>query len=71
MAATKSNPLLRFGLAIGATGALALILLLAYNHGLEDTLPFVLYLICWTTIPLALLLCLAGIGYNLFRSRSR
>ena len=69
MAAIETNSLLRFGLALLATGALAFVSLLAYNHGLEDTLPLVLYFICWLTVPLGLLLCVAGIAYSLYRSR--
>lgn len=67
----KRNRLLRIGLWFGGIGVLALLLLLVYNHGLEDTLPLVLYLICWLTIPVGLLLCAIGVGYNLFRVRSR
>jgi hypothetical protein len=66
--ATQS-PILRFGLALMVIGVLAVVSLLIYNHGLEDALPFVLYFVAWSTIPLGLLLCLVAVCLNLMRGR--
>jgi hypothetical protein len=63
------NLLLRFGLTIFTIGTLALVLLLAYNHGLEDTFPLTLYLIAWFAIPTGLLLCLIGALIKFVRRR--
>jgi hypothetical protein len=65
------NLVLRFGLAITAVGLLSTVLLLIYNHGLEDTLPFTLYLIAFVALPVGLVLCLAGVIVNLVRARSK
>jgi len=45
------NRVFRFGLSLIGVGALAIFSILIYGHGLEDTLPFVLYFIAWITIP--------------------
>jgi hypothetical protein len=65
------NLVLRFGLTIFAVGLLSLVFLLIYNHGLEDTLPFTLYLIAFVAVPVALAFCLAGVVVNLVRGRSQ
>lgn len=64
------NLVLRFGLMIFAMGALALLLLLIYNHGLEDALALALYTIAYVSIPVGLLLCLLGVVINFVRRRS-
>lgn len=61
----------RFVLVLITIGILALVCLLAYNHGLEDTLPFVLYFIAWTTIPAGTVCCLVAVSLSLRRGRSR
>ncbi len=65
------NLVLRSGLSTVAIGVLALVSLLIYNHGLEDTFPFVLYLIAWVAIPIGVAFCLAGVVVNLVRGRSQ
>jgi hypothetical protein len=66
---TKQRPVLRSGLALIAIGVLAVVSLLIHNRGLEDTVPFVLYLVAWSTIPLGLLLCLVAVCLNLIKGR--
>ena len=63
------NRVFRFGLSLIGVGALAIFSILIYGHGLEDTLPFVLYFIAWITIPAGLLVCLSGIVLVLVRGR--
>jgi hypothetical protein len=63
--------LLRFGLTLIAIGAVALVALVIYNHGLEDTLPFFLYLIAWVAVPIGSLCCLVAMGLRLLRRRSQ
>jgi hypothetical protein len=58
------NLALRSGLTLSIIGLLSVAMLLIYNHGLEDTLPFILYLIAFTTIPLGLILCIAGVAVS-------
>jgi hypothetical protein len=48
-------------------GLLALASLFIYNHGLEETLPFILYTIAAVTIPLGLMLCILGVIFNRVR----
>jgi hypothetical protein len=66
----KGNLALRFGITLFVIGALALLLLLVYNHGLEDTFPLILYTIAYVAISVGLLLCLVGVAINLVRHRS-
>jgi hypothetical protein len=63
------NRLFRFGLSRISVGALAIFSMLIYDHGLEDTLPFVLYFIAWITVPAGLLFCLTGVLLVLVRGR--
>jgi len=49
----------------------ALTALLIFNHGLEDTLPFALYLSAWFAIPAGSLCCLVAAGFSLMRRHSR
>jgi uncharacterized membrane protein len=68
----EHNPVLRVGYALSAFGVLALSSLFLYNHGLEDTLAFILYMITAVAIPLGLMLCIIGIAFNrLWRTRHR
>jgi hypothetical protein len=66
----SGNFALKSGLTVFAVGVLSVALLLIYNHGLEDTLPLVLYLIAFAAIPLGVVLCLIGLVVNLLRSRA-
>jgi hypothetical protein len=61
------NRVFRIGLSLVSLGALAIVLILTYNHSLEDSLPFVLYFIAWITIPAGFLICLTGIVLVLVR----
>jgi hypothetical protein len=63
------NPLLRLGLTLIAVGVAALTGLLVFNHGLEDTLPFVLYITVWLAVPVGSLCCLIALCLNLVRAR--
>jgi hypothetical protein len=65
------NLVLKSGLALVAVGLLSVVVLLLYNQGLEDTLPFALYLIAYVAIPVGLLICLVGVVVNLLRARSQ
>jgi hypothetical protein len=66
---TKQRPILRSGLVLIAIGVLAVVSLLIYNRGLEDTVPFVLYLVAWSAVPLGVLLCLVAVCLNLIKGR--
>jgi ABC-type sulfate transport system permease subunit len=65
----RQRPILRTGLALIAIGVLAVVSLLIYNRGLEDTVPFILYLAAWSAIPLGVLLCLVAVCLNLIKGR--
>jgi hypothetical protein len=58
---TMRNRVFRFGLSLLGVGVMAICSILIYGHGLEDTLPFILYFAAWITIPAGLLFCLTGI----------
>ena len=66
---TTHRPLLRSGLALIAIGAFAIVSLLIYKRGLEDKVPFILYLVAWSAIPLGVLLCLVAVCLNLIKGR--
>jgi hypothetical protein len=69
---SKFNPVLAIGSAVTAIGVLALAFLFICNHGLEDTLPFILYMIGGVAIPLGLMLCIIGVAFNwVWRARHR
>ena len=65
----KQSLILRIGLALVVVGSFAIVLLLVYNHGLEDAVPFLLYLVAWSTLPLGLLLSLVAVCLNLMEGR--
>ena len=65
------NLAFRSGLAMCAFGLFAIVLLLVYDHGLEDTLPFALYLFAAVAIPAGLAFCLGSVAVNLIRGRLR
>jgi len=58
------NPVLSFGYAVSAIGGLALTSLLLYNRGLEDTVPFVLYMTTAVALPVGFMLCIVGVTFN-------
>jgi hypothetical protein len=65
------NLVLKSGLTLIAVGLLSVVVLLLDNHGLSDTLPFILYLIAYIAIPAGLIFCLVGVVVNLLRARSQ
>jgi hypothetical protein len=65
------NLVLKSGLSLIGVGLLSIVVLLLYNHGLEDTLPLALYLIAYIAIPVGLLFWLVGVVVNLLRARSQ
>jgi hypothetical protein len=65
------NLVLKSGLSLIGIGLLSIVVLLLYNHGLEDMLPLALYLIAYIAIPVGVLFCLVGVVVNLLRARSQ
>lgn len=64
---SRRNPLLRLGLVCLGLALSAFVWLLVYNHGLEDSFPFWLYISIWITLPVGAALCLVSLVVKMLR----